>query len=147
MVFVMSSTVQHLQKRTNKTHTLSSKHITVSNFHHIQLLPSIGSAIAFRSAYYTEPYFGGQRFYLVLFNLGKVNLWFQHDNLKLFIGVLFVMWIVILFIWCLLDHASLWKLKNKKPTRCHLLYHCVSYRLNMFQALLCQSLPMWQSTL
>ena len=25
-------------------------------------------------------------------------------------------------------------LKNKKPTRCHLLY-CASYRLNMFRAL------------
>jgi len=30
-------------------------------------------------------------------------------------------------------------LKNKKPTRCHLLFHCTSYRLNMFRALLCQS--------
>ena len=30
-------------------------------------------------------------------------------------------------------------LKNKKPTRCHLLFYCTSYRLNMFQALLCLS--------
>ena len=33
-------------------------------------------------------------------------------------------------------------LKNKKPTRCHLLFYCTSYRLNMFRALirLCLSL-------
>ena len=30
-------------------------------------------------------------------------------------------------------------LKNKKPTRCHLLFYCTSYRLNMFRALLCPS--------
>jgi len=30
-------------------------------------------------------------------------------------------------------------LKNKKPTRCHLLFYCTSCRLNMFQALLCPS--------
>ena len=30
-------------------------------------------------------------------------------------------------------------LKNKKPTRCHLLFYCASYRLNMFRALLCPS--------
>ena len=30
-------------------------------------------------------------------------------------------------------------LKNKKPTRCHLLFYCTSYRLNMFRALLCLS--------
>jgi hypothetical protein len=28
-------------------------------------------------------------------------------------------------------------LKNKKPTRRHLLFCCTSYRLNMFRALLC----------
>jgi len=27
-------------------------------------------------------------------------------------------------------------LKNKKPTRCHLLFYCTSYRLNMLRALL-----------
>jgi len=27
----------------------------------------------------------------------------------------------------------------KKPTRCHLLFYCTSYRLNMFWALLCPS--------
>ena len=27
-------------------------------------------------------------------------------------------------------------LKNKEPTRCQLLFHCASYRLNMFRALL-----------
>ena len=42
-------------------------------------------------------------------------------------------------IWCSLDHAPLWQLKNKKPTRCHLLFYCTCYRLNMFQALLCPS--------
>jgi len=31
------------------------------------------------------------------------------------------------------------KLENKKPTRCHLLFYCISYRLNMFRALLCPS--------
>ena len=41
-----------------------------------------------------------------------------------------------LMTWCLLDRASLWQLKNKKPTRCHLLFYCTSYRLNMFRALL-----------
>jgi NADH-ubiquinone oxidoreductase chain 5 len=40
-------------------------------------------------------YFGGQGIYLVLFNLGKVNQWFQYNNLKVFLGF-FVMWVVIL---------------------------------------------------
>ena len=31
------------------------------------------------------------------------------------------------------------KLKSKKPTRCHVLFYCTSYRLNMFRALLCPS--------
>jgi len=31
------------------------------------------------------------------------------------------------------------QLKNKKPNRCHFLFYCTSYRLNMFQALLCPS--------
>jgi len=31
------------------------------------------------------------------------------------------------------------RLKNKIPTRCHLLFHCISYRLNIFRALLCPS--------
>jgi len=30
-------------------------------------------------------------------------------------------------------------LENKKPTRCHLLFYYTSYRLNIFQALLCPS--------
>jgi len=30
-------------------------------------------------------------------------------------------------------------MKNKKPTRCHLLFYCTSNRLNMFRALLCRS--------
>jgi len=30
-------------------------------------------------------------------------------------------------------------LKNKKPTRCHLLFYCTSYKLNMFRSLLCPS--------
>jgi len=30
-------------------------------------------------------------------------------------------------------------LKNKIPARCHLLFYCTSYRLNMFRALLCPS--------
>ena len=31
-------------------------------------------------------------------------------------------------------------LKNKKPTRCHLLFYLTSYRLNMFRTLLCPSI-------
>jgi len=30
-------------------------------------------------------------------------------------------------------------MKNKKPTRCRLLFYCASYRLSMFRALLCPS--------
>jgi len=30
-------------------------------------------------------------------------------------------------------------MKNKKPTRCHLLFYCTAYRLNMFRTLLCPS--------
>nr|AIY62017.1 NADH dehydrogenase subunit 5 [Constrictotermes cavifrons] len=40
-------------------------------------------------------YFGGQGLYLILFNLGSVNQWFQYNNLKVFLGF-FVMWVVIL---------------------------------------------------
>nr|WMY24216.1 NADH dehydrogenase subunit 5 [Coarctotermes pauliani] len=40
-------------------------------------------------------FFGGQGLYWVLFNLGKVNQWFQYNNLKVFLGF-FVMWIIIL---------------------------------------------------
>jgi NADH-ubiquinone oxidoreductase chain 5 len=40
-------------------------------------------------------YFGGQGLYLILFNLGRVNQWFQYNNLKVFLGF-FVMWVVIL---------------------------------------------------
>nr|QXT44356.1 NADH dehydrogenase subunit 5 [Aderitotermes cavator] len=40
-------------------------------------------------------YFGGQGMYWVLFNLGKVNQWFQYNSLKVFLGF-FVMWVVIL---------------------------------------------------
>jgi hypothetical protein len=31
-------------------------------------------------------YFGGQDLYWVLFNLGRVNQWFQQNNLKVFLG-------------------------------------------------------------
>lgn len=40
-------------------------------------------------------YFGGQGLYWVLFNLGKVNQWFQYNSLRMFLGF-FVMWIIIL---------------------------------------------------
>nr|AQP28885.1 NADH dehydrogenase subunit 5 [Hospitalitermes hospitalis] len=40
-------------------------------------------------------FFGGQGLYWILFNLGKVNQWFQYNNLSVFLG-LFVMWVVIL---------------------------------------------------
>jgi len=36
---------------------------------------------------------------------------------------------------CLLDHASSWELKNKRPTWCHLLFYFTSYVLNMFRTL------------
>ena len=36
----------------------------------------------------------------------------------------------------LLDRASLWYLRNKRPTWCHLLFYFTSYVLNMFQALI-----------
>jgi len=41
--------------------------------------------------------------------------------------------------WCtlyLLDRASLWQLKNKRPTWCHLLFYFTSYVLNMFRTLI-----------
>jgi len=37
---------------------------------------------------------------------------------------------------CLLDRASLWLLKNKRPTLCHLLFYFTSYVLNMFRTLI-----------
>nr|WNH36534.1 NADH dehydrogenase subunit 5 [Nasutitermes sp. 1 MLW-2023a] len=40
-------------------------------------------------------FFGGQGLYWVLFSLGKVNQWFQYNNLKVFLGF-FVMWVIIL---------------------------------------------------
>jgi len=40
---------------------------------------------------------------------------------------------------CLSDRASLWSLKNKRPTWCHLLFYFTSYMLNMFRALIYQS--------
>jgi hypothetical protein len=41
-------------------------------------------------------YFGGRGLYWVLFNLGKGNQWSQYNNLNVFLGFFFVMWIVIL---------------------------------------------------
>ena len=40
------------------------------------------------------------------------------------------------WILCLLDLASLWQLKNKKPTWCHLLFYFTSYVLNLFRTLI-----------
>ena len=37
---------------------------------------------------------------------------------------------------CLLGRASLWYLKNKRPTWCHLLFYFTSYVLNMFRTLI-----------
>jgi len=37
---------------------------------------------------------------------------------------------------CLLHRASLWQLKNKRRTWCHLLFYFTSYLLNMFRALI-----------
>jgi len=36
-------------------------------------------------------------------------------------------------------YKHLVNVRNKNPTRCHLLYYCTFYRLNMFQTLLCPS--------
>ena len=47
------------------------------------------------------------------------------------------------------DRASLWQLKNKRPTWCHLLFYFTSYVLNMFRTLIypsstaCVELPHW----
>jgi len=46
----------------------------------------------------------------------------------------------ILIILCLLDRASLWLLKSKRPTWCHLLFYFISYVLNMFRTLIYPSL-------
>jgi len=35
-----------------------------------------------------------------------------------------------------LDRASLWRLKNKRPTWCHLIFYFTSYVLNMFRTLI-----------
>jgi hypothetical protein len=40
-------------------------------------------------------YFGGQGLYWVLFNLARVNQWFQYNSLRVFLGF-FVMWVVVL---------------------------------------------------
>ena len=37
---------------------------------------------------------------------------------------------------CILDRASLWQLKNKRPTWCLLLFYFTSYLLNMFRTLI-----------
>ena len=42
----------------------------------------------------------------------------------------------IVSILCLLDRVSLWQLKNKRPTWCHLLFYFTSYVLNMFRTLI-----------
>jgi hypothetical protein len=52
-------------------------------------------------------YFGGQGLYWILFKLGRVNQWFQYNNLKVFLGV-FVMWIVILLFILTYYLNSLW---------------------------------------
>jgi succinate dehydrogenase/fumarate reductase cytochrome b subunit len=43
-------------------------------------------------------YFGGQGIYLVLFNLGRVNQWFQYNSLKVFLGFFVMCVIILLFI-------------------------------------------------
>jgi len=40
---------------------------------------------------------------------------------------------------CVFYEAKNVQLRIKKPTRCHLIFYYTSYRLNMFQALLCPS--------
>ena len=42
----------------------------------------------------------------------------------------------LFFYLCLLDCASLWSLKDKRPTWCHLLFYFNSYVINMFQTLI-----------
>jgi hypothetical protein len=41
--------------------------------------------------------------------------------------------------WIMIPSSTLPTWRIKKPTRCHLIFYCTSYRLNMFQALLCPS--------
>jgi len=38
-----------------------------------------------------------------------------------------------------INYNKLYNWRIKKPARCHLLFYCTSYRLNMFRALLCPS--------
>jgi hypothetical protein len=52
-------------------------------------------------------YFGGQGLYRVLFNRGKVNQWFQYNNVKVFLGF-FVIWVVILLFILIYYLNSLW---------------------------------------
>jgi len=44
---------------------------------------------------------------------------------------------------CRLKRASLWQLKNKRPTWCHLLFYFTSYPLNMFRTLIYPSSGAW----
>ena len=36
-------------------------------------------------------------------------------------------------------YLTFFSLRMKKPTWCHLLFYCTTYKLNMFRALLCPS--------
>jgi len=52
--------------------------------------------------------------------------------------LLLFQWNLDLFdVYWTMHHCDNWRIK--KPTRCHLIFHCTSYRLNMFWALLCPS--------
>ena len=47
--------------------------------------------------------FGGQSLYWVLFNLGKVNQWFQYNNLKVFLGFFYVGCYFVIYSYLLLE--------------------------------------------
>ena len=67
-------------------------------------------------------HFDAQSLYWFLFNLGKVNQWFQYSNLKVFFGV-FVMWIVILLFIFIYYLNSLWF--RARHWRCRLGIYCL----------------------
>ena len=60
------------------------------------------------------------------------------NNSRKCLKVVYSVYIKWQYTWilCLLDLVSLWQLKNKRPTLCHLLLYFISYVLNMFRTLI-----------
>jgi len=72
----------------------------------------------------------------MLLTCAKVRFFFKSYNNRLSPYLPFLLYTCIInlnvtFYLCILDRASLWKLKNKRPTWCHLLFYFTSYVLNM----------------